>query len=396
MAGSACGTFVAGGGVSGGLHLWCISTGRLYRSWPAHYKAVTCLAWTADASLLLSAGADGLVHAWLPAEILDEESGSNLEPWRTWPAHTLPVTGLALSPSGTRALSAGADGTLCVLGLGETVSPPSAVQPLARHTLPAALRSVVLDAAGGTGFAGAADGVIYEVVLSQESVTGERSYGKLEGHAGPVTCLAIAGHDGATLVSGSEDGTVRIWDLRTQQQIRVFDKPVGGGPVTGLLIVPRPSDLRGHSQSRQTGASTSSSSTARATQPAVLSKFVGLRNGVKPWEDVVVCLKDERQGMSRTCEMERMWGEAARCAGPAGPTLAVAEGPDFMSLEDDAAPMAQQQDDGGRGNAEQAAALEESQARVLALEEANGKLKAQLERAGAALQKLMEAQKSRK
>ena len=35
----------------------------------------------------------------------------------------------------------------------------------------------------------------------------------LQGHKGPVTCLAVA-HDGLTLLSGSADKSLRIWNLK--------------------------------------------------------------------------------------------------------------------------------------------------------------------------------------
>ena len=38
VAASPDGTHVAGGGVSGHLYLWQSSSGRLLRTWPAHYK----------------------------------------------------------------------------------------------------------------------------------------------------------------------------------------------------------------------------------------------------------------------------------------------------------------------------------------------------------------------
>lgn len=44
----------------------------------------------------------------------------------------------------------------------------------------------------------------------------------LEGHADPVLCLAVSA-DGGRALSGSMDGTVRMWDLGTRQLMAVFE-----------------------------------------------------------------------------------------------------------------------------------------------------------------------------
>ena len=44
----------------------------------------------------------------------------------------------------------------------------------------------------------------------------------LEGHADPVLCLAVSA-DGGRALSGSMDGTVRLWDLGTRQLLATFE-----------------------------------------------------------------------------------------------------------------------------------------------------------------------------
>ena len=61
------------------------------------------------------------------------------------------------------------------------------------------------------------------------------SLGALVGHTRPVTCLAIA-PDGYTLLSGSEDGTVRMWDVRNGQSLRSFAHGAKG-PVSSILVL---------------------------------------------------------------------------------------------------------------------------------------------------------------
>ena len=54
--------------------------------------------------------------------------------------------------------------------------------------------------------------------------------GTFEGHEDGINCLAIAA-DESVLVSGSEDGTARIWDLEAVDEAT---KPL----VPGVLLIP--------------------------------------------------------------------------------------------------------------------------------------------------------------
>ncbi len=63
----------------------------------------------------------------------------------------------------------------------------------------------------------------------------------LAGHSKAVRALACA-WDGRVLVSASDDGSLRWWDLDNQQCVKkvVFDTP---GPLAHLLLLPRPAAL---------------------------------------------------------------------------------------------------------------------------------------------------------
>ena len=43
LAASPDGAHLAGGGASGALYLWETASGRLLRSWPAHYQVLSCI-----------------------------------------------------------------------------------------------------------------------------------------------------------------------------------------------------------------------------------------------------------------------------------------------------------------------------------------------------------------
>lgn len=58
---------------------------------------------------------------------------------------------------------------------------------------------------------------------------------QIVGHTKPVTSLAFFMPPNGQILSGSEDGTARIWNLGNGQQVRPFDM---GGPVTSVAIRP--------------------------------------------------------------------------------------------------------------------------------------------------------------
>lgn len=56
----------------------------------------------------------------------------------------------------------------------------------------------------------------------------------LEGHSRRVSTLAFS-VDNCTLVSGSDDGSVRVWDTWARQCVREF-KPLNKCAITGILV----------------------------------------------------------------------------------------------------------------------------------------------------------------
>jgi pre-rRNA-processing protein IPI3 len=122
------GSLCAGGGASGALHLWDAHSGRLLRSWPAHFRAVSCLAFDDTGAVLVAGGEDGVVTAWLVAEVADLMAGTRFggvggmggaggggaRPLRSWADHTLPVTAVVVGAGvgGPLVASASADRTV--------------------------------------------------------------------------------------------------------------------------------------------------------------------------------------------------------------------------------------------------------------------------------------------
>jgi pre-rRNA-processing protein IPI3 len=157
-------------------------------------------------------------------------------------------------------------------------------------TLPAGATAVALDAGEQALYVGCADGSICEVPLAGSSgaaAAAAASAGPggpqlppgvsavMEGHSKAVSSLSLS-LDGDSLVSGSEDGSVRIWDLRSRQCTRSIPSP-GRAPVTAALVIEWPDYLAG------VGAATAGSSgragPKRPAPLAPLAKFEGAGGG---------------------------------------------------------------------------------------------------------------------
>ena len=252
VASSPDGAFFAGGSLAGAAYVWECATGKLLRTWPAHFKAVSAMAFTPDGSVLVTAGDDTVVSAWTLAALLDPALCSHPSPTPThsWAEHSLPVTAVAtgLCDGGGAGLvvSASADRTckMWTLGGGHL---------LRTITFPVAIRAIAIDACEATLYAGAADGRVFEVPLNASAAIGE-SYGAvmagstgsmgrsgasatLEGHTRAISALACTA-DGERVVSASDDGTCRVWDVASRQTTHVLRHPRGLA-FSALALAPR-------------------------------------------------------------------------------------------------------------------------------------------------------------
>ncbi|KAI8549932.1 hypothetical protein RHMOL_Rhmol06G0063600 [Rhododendron molle] len=230
------GTYIVGGGVSGDIYMWEVPTGRLLRKWHAHYRAVTCLVFSDDQSLLISGAEDGAVRVWSLLMIFDDmrrEQAKHLYDY-SFSEHTLRVTDIATGYGGCNAIivSASEDRTCKVWSL-------SKGKLLRNIVFPSIIDAIALDPGEHVFYAGGRDGKIYIAALTAQGTSsntyGMHIIGSLADHSKAVTCLAFSA-DGVLLVSGYEDGMVRVWDTKTHNIVRIFKH--GKGPVNNILVVP--------------------------------------------------------------------------------------------------------------------------------------------------------------
>eukprot|EP00934_Nitzschia_sp_Nitz4_P001068 Nitzschia sp. Nitz4//scaffold213_size37731//22307//23941//NITZ4_007723-RA/size37731-processed-gene-0.13-mRNA-1//-1//CDS//3329542074//1068//frame0 len=296
---SPCGMYIVGGASSGSCYIWSsIGNGSLLRTFKAHYRPVTCLAWSDCGRYLATGGADGMVHLFPLMELVDKKNRSskrNVAPIRTWSSNHFAVTCLTTMTSG-RMASAAEDGRIVIMELFSgnvvaTIKVPSGVNCLTYHN--------------ERLFAGSTQGIIFSLDLSAYSMlqtekhgatmsreerkrqqdylaAQESIFGKLSededgskrlyqtdwlGHERAVTSISILVEDQRELlVSGDEVGQIRVWDVASRACIKVLHpwshsagnqatessvtsdkKSSATHPIRSLLVLTHPSEVSANS-----------------------------------------------------------------------------------------------------------------------------------------------------
>jgi eukaryotic-like serine/threonine-protein kinase len=173
------------------IRLWDPAAGRELRALEGHHGSIHALAWSADAGLLVSAGADRVVRIW------DLKSS---EPRLILQGHSAAIFGLAFSPDGKRLASAGADRTIRIWDV-------ATGRPL--HVLQGHTNWVMGLAFSPDGSRLASAGADQTVRL-WDPASG-RCVLTLRGPRDRVHGVAFS-QDGARLAAASADGVVRIWE----------------------------------------------------------------------------------------------------------------------------------------------------------------------------------------
>jgi hypothetical protein len=193
MAVSPDGAMAAIGETGGTIHLDAVATGKRLRTLPGHGAGVSGLAFNAAGDRLLSGSLDRTVRMWNVAD--GKEIGVLHSP--------APVTAIALVLEGTQIAVATDDNVIRTWPLpGSMPTPPTAADAAASAaTQPAAPQPIK----------------------------------QFTGHAARITSLAPIDVKASKLLSGSHDGTARIWDAAGGNQLGSYDD---GGPITSVAVRP--------------------------------------------------------------------------------------------------------------------------------------------------------------
>jgi len=156
---------VVSGSKDGGMKIWDLNTGKVITTWTAHTSNVTAVSWSQDGARIMSGCFDGTTRVW------DVESGKTILEIITG-FNNIFTYGAIYSPDET------------------------------------------MIATGGS------NNVEKEFLKIWDAKTGELVK-NLKGHTDNVTCLAWT-PDGSTLISGSQDHSIRTWNTATWQQIAIL------------------------------------------------------------------------------------------------------------------------------------------------------------------------------
>lgn len=196
------------------IQLWDLETQEPPRVLEGHKAAVTSLAYTSDGQWLVSAGGvDGTLR------VSDAVTG---EVRRYFVEHAEPVHRVVAIPGTSHVVSSGQSGKTLRW---DTLTG----MRVARVQHPASANALAVSADGATLLTAGANGQF----VHWDSTTGNE-LGRLDGHERMIKNVAFL--PGGRAASCSDDGTVRIWDLKTYQQLHVARGHLG--ELHGLCVLP--------------------------------------------------------------------------------------------------------------------------------------------------------------
>ncbi|CAG8520349.1 5723_t:CDS:2, partial [Racocetra persica] len=254
------GAYCACGTDNGKIYIWELSTGILCRVYDAHYKKISVLKFTNDDTALISGSEDSGVNVCILNDLTDESPS----PFYSWSEHSLPITDIICGIGSfrtARVLTSSLDHTCKLWDL-------SSGHLLTTFLFPTAITAIALDPAERMFFAGGRDNLIYQVNLYRkfenrtynasgqlgfeisavgvgvvEDVVSERDDKRnliFRGHSMSITTLSLS-YDTTLLLSGSEDETVKVWDIASGQMIKNFTHLKG--PIANIQTFIKPPDF---------------------------------------------------------------------------------------------------------------------------------------------------------
>eukprot|EP00927_Polykrikos_kofoidii_P064558 TRINITY_DN5988_c0_g2_i1.p1 TRINITY_DN5988_c0_g2~~TRINITY_DN5988_c0_g2_i1.p1 ORF type:complete len:406 (-),score=66.51 TRINITY_DN5988_c0_g2_i1:52-1269(-) len=215
--------------------LWCLAEPNMQIDLAkliGHADTIWRVTYSPDDTMLASASADGTIRIW---------QVSNGMPLLIFPRrHAAWVWSLAWSPDGMRLASGGADAKILIWDAAEAVATAQELQNIKLDAMehddvdPEEIAEVAEEAAracmpllywqahekGIVGLQYAPSDPKQLVSIGKEGTLAiwDASSGALDirvnGHIGPITCVAISPKTEEIIATGGDDHTVRLWDMR--------------------------------------------------------------------------------------------------------------------------------------------------------------------------------------
>ena len=217
------------------IRLWDVGTGANLLTLIGHTGSVHSVVFSPDGQTLLSRGAeDDTIRLW------DVATGTHL---RTLRGHTGSINSVAFSPDGQTLASGSSDDTIRLWD----VATGTHLRTLEWYT--GSVNSVAFSPDGQTL---AANGNNARNIRLWDVATGTLKH-TLTGHSDDVNSVAFS-PDGQTLASGSDDSTIRLWDIsslvKTYTQVNInpssVESPAVGEQFAININVVGGQDVRGY------------------------------------------------------------------------------------------------------------------------------------------------------
>ncbi|XP_039688988.1 protein ROOT INITIATION DEFECTIVE 3 isoform X2 [Medicago truncatula] len=230
------GIYLVGGALSGTAYIWDVTSGKLLKTWTAHYKSVDHIIFSNDDSLLISGSIDGMICVWSMISLLDVEETESSNPLlHCLSGHMSSITGLLATTCSCFSIliSSSLDGTCKVWDF-------ITGRLMQTQGYPLAITCITLHQGEHILFCGAKNGTIIVNMLDIGLEQGpnfmirEDKSLELTGHMGAITAMASSR---TCLISSSEDCTICIWDVIGWTITRRFD--LQKWKVTNLVVIPR-------------------------------------------------------------------------------------------------------------------------------------------------------------
>lgn len=226
-------------GIKESIFVWHVPTGKVLAVLSKHFQQVNCLKFIDDGSHFVSGGDDGQVIVWsLSAAIGDRYRVESSEPLHIFSDHALPVTDLWIGCGGLAGIlaSVSKDRTCKLYDM-------AAGSMLLSLVFREMITALTIDRLETELFIGTSLGNIFHHRLQPPPRTREYHItdedminNKFVGHSKAITCLATT-LDEQTLISGSEDFNVIIWNIPSRSILKTLPHK---GSITNISLITTP------------------------------------------------------------------------------------------------------------------------------------------------------------